>query len=272
MKLLQEALKHKKNKHVFIRLIIFYLVAIVVSNIFRFDLFQLESLYNSLPLWAIIFYSPIQASGVLLGALISIKLLRKNVNTEISFWGTSKKWSIIMSLFPVVLLMILGITSDRTTSSNYYGLIGGLSALIYCVFEEYGWRGYLEEELKHMNELTRNLIIAGLWYVWHLSFLRTPELMPNLILLLALIVGSWGIGKIVKLTKSILAASCFHMVINIILFNGYIRNGLDRTNKIVILAVLIPIWMLILLRWKKEMKEDNNIVNVLGVKCEIGTK
>jgi membrane protease YdiL (CAAX protease family) len=236
----------------FYRIIVFYLIAFALSNTFRFDLFHLQETFDSLPIWTMIIYSPLQAVGVLLGALIAIWWLRKNTNTEISIWGTSKKGSIIMSLVPVVLLLILGVQNNQTTDPHYYGFMAGLSTLVYCLCEEFGWRGYLEEELKNLSEFKRVLIIAGLWYLWHLKFLINPDLVQNLIFFGLLIFGSWGLGKIIKITKSILAVSCFHLLINVLFLNGSTRNGLNSTDKIIVIGVLVPVWILILIKWKKE--------------------
>jgi hypothetical protein len=240
-----------------IRLIIFYLTAIVVSNIFRFDLFDFQSVIEGLPTWTMIFYSPLQAIGVLVGALIALRLLKKERKLEISVFGTSVKWSVIMSIIPIVLLLIIGVNNKQGDNSHYFGLMAGLSTFIYCLFEEIGWRGYLEQEFKGMPELKKILIIASLWYLWHLSFLRNPNVIQNAIFFGWLVLGSWGLGKIIKLTKSLFAVTCFHMVINILLFNGFIKEGLDRLDKIMIFAVLTLTWILILVIWKRE----NNIAD-----------
>jgi membrane protease YdiL (CAAX protease family) len=204
-------------------------------------------------------YSPFQAVGVLLGALISLRLLQKKTKLEFSVFGTSKKWSVIMCVIPVILLLILGVNNKSGNNTHYFGFIAGLSTFIYCCFEEIGWRGYLEQELKGISEFKRILIIAGLWYLWHLLFLRNPDLMQNILFFGWLILGSWGLGKIIRLTKSTFAAACFHMVINIILFNGFIKDGLDRTDKIIVLGVLVPIWILILFKWNKEKTVADNV-------------
>jgi membrane protease YdiL (CAAX protease family) len=240
------------KKTTLFRIIIFYSIAIIVSNIFRFDLFHMQEVIDSLPTWAMIIYSPFQAIGVLLGALLAMRLLQKEKKLDFTVYGTSKKWSIIMSVIPVILLVILGVNHKQGNNTHYYGLVAGLSTFIYCYFEEIGWRGYLEQELKEISEFKRILIIAGLWYLWHLFFLRNPDLVQNVIFFGWLMLGSWGLGKIIQLTKSIFAATCFHMVINILLFNGFIKDGLDRTDKIIISGVLVPIWILILVKWKKE--------------------
>lgn len=235
-----------------IRLIVFYLIAIIVSNIFRFDIFHFQAIIDGLPTWAMILYSPIQAIGVLAGALIVLRMLKKEGKPEISLFGTSVKWSLIMSAFPVALLLILGVNNNQGDNKHYFGLVAGFSTLIYCVFEEIGWRGYLEQELKNNREFKRILIIACLWYFWHLSFLKDFDLIHEAMFFGWLLLGSWGLGKIVHLTKSVMAAACFHMVINIVLFNGFIKDGLDSFSKIIILGILIPIWILIIILWKKE--------------------
>ena len=240
------------KKAAFSRIITFYLIAIIVSNVFRFDLLHLQGVIDSLPTWAMLIYSPLQAIGIVLGALIAMRLLHKQTTLEFSIFGTSKKWSVIMSIIPVMLLTILGLTNKQGTNSHYVGFIAGLSTFIYCYFEEIGWRGYLEQELKGISAFKRVLIIAGLWYLWHLYFLRNTDLVQNILFFGWLLLGSWGLGKIIQITKSIFAATCFHMVINILLFNGFIKEDLNSSDKMIVLGVLIPVWILILIIWKKE--------------------
>jgi uncharacterized protein len=86
----------------------------------------------------------------------------------------------------------------------------------------------LEEELKGTRAWLRILIISLLWYVWHLSFIGNPDFLGNLKFFCFLTLGSWGIGKIIQLTKSIFAAACFHMIINIMMFNFIIKMELAK--------------------------------------------
>ncbi|MBP1617745.1 MAG: abortive infection protein [Bacteroidetes bacterium] len=244
-----------------VRLIIFYLTAIAVSNIFRFDVFHFQAIIESLPTWTMIFYSPLQAIGVLLGALIALKWLQKEKKLDVSAFGTSMKWSVAMSIIPVLLLLIIGVDNKQGENTHYFGLVAGLSTFIYCFFEEIGWRGYLEQELKGMAELKRVLIIASLWYLWHLSFLRNPDLIQNILFFGWLVLGSWGLGKIIQLTKSLFAATCVHMAINILLFNGFIKEGLGGLDKIVILGILALTWVPILIIWKREKRLLTNQQN-----------
>lgn len=235
-----------------IRIVIFYILAITLSNVFRFDLLHLKESLDKLPYWVALFFSPIEAIGVLIGALLAIYLLKKEQSVEISMFGTSVKWSIIMSIIPIVLMAVIGIKNESGNNIHIYGLLAGMSTFIYCYFEEIGWRGYLEEEFKGFANWKRIVIIAVMWYVWHLSFLQNHDIVANLKFCGWLLLGSWGIGKTIQLTKSIFAAACFHMIINIIMFNGYISNGIDGNGKMIILGVSVILWILILRIWKKE--------------------
>ncbi len=235
-----------------IRLITFYSIAIILSNVFRFDLLHLRASIDKLPFWITLFFSPMEAIGVLIGALLTIYLLKKTQPVEISMFGTSVKWSIIMSIIPLVLIAVIGINNTKDVNAHFYGLLAAISTFIYCYFEEIGWRGYLEEELKGFSSWKRIVIIAVLWYVWHLSFLQNHDIVANLKFFSWLLLGSWGIGKVVELTKSIFAATCFHMIINIVMFNGYIKDGIEGNGKMIILGVSILSWILILRTWKKE--------------------
>lgn len=245
------------KKRALYRVIVFYVIAVIVSNVFRFDLFNLQGVIDKLPIWAMLFYGPLQAVGVLLGALIVLHFMQMESKLDFSFFGASKKWSLILSAIPVILLVILGVNNNHQVNIHYYALIAGFSTLFYCYFEEIGWRGYLEQELKNVSELKRILIIAILWYFWHLLFLRNTDFVQNLIFFGWLLLGSWGLGKIVKLTKSIIATASFHMLINILLFNGFIKNGLNSTNKIIVLGMLIPIWIFVIIKFKKDKKLES---------------
>ena len=237
-----------------LRVIVFYSIAITLSNVFRFDLLNLHGFIEKLPTWTMIFISPLEAIGVIIGALLSLNLLKKERTITISFFGTSLKWSLLMSLVPVILLTIIGVKGFGSENPHYYGFIAGVSTFIYCFCEEIGWRGYLGEELNSISFWKRGLIIAVFWYVWHLSFLMNPDILNNLKFFGWLLVGSWGISKLVELTKSVFVATCFHMVINIIMFNGFIKDSIDFKSKIIILCICIAAWVPVLIKWSKEKK------------------
>ena len=118
--------------------------------------------------------------------------------------------------------------------------------------EEWGWRGYLQEELKNLKIWLKYLIIGFVWYIWHLSFLTEASVGDNLFFLAMMFFGSWGIGQVAEITKSILASACFHLIIQIMMFNALIKNGIDGTEKLIILGVSVSLWFVIIKKWEKE--------------------
>ena len=241
---------------------IFFIVATVISNIFRFDIFEFKSELEKLPTWIYILTNVLlEGSGVIIGGLIALSLLKKKRETQISFFGTSKIKSLIMVTIPIIILTIIGVDNDFEMNSHLYGLIAITGTLIYCLMEELGWRGYLQEELRILNPLPKYLIIGFVWYVWHLSFLTEASVGDNLFFLGMMILGSWGIGQVAESTKSIIASACFHMIIQIMMFNALIKNGIDGTEKIVILGISVTFWFIIIKKWEKENTIANNIEN-----------
>ncbi len=243
----------KENSINFKRILIFLIIAISVSNMFRFDVFHIQDNLEKLPTWMFIFFSVLlEGSGVFIGALIAIYLLRKKKKTEISFYGTSKYIALLMAIIPIVLLTFFGVKNEYGIHPRLYGLLAIGGSLIYCIMEEFGWRGYLQEEFKGLKPMVRYAIIGTIWYVWHLSFLTNISLVENLTFLGTLIFASWGIGQVAEATKSILASTCFHLIINVVSFNMLFKNGIDTNQKLIIVGISILLWIVLLRRWKKE--------------------
>ena len=242
------------------RIAIFFIIATLISNIFRFDIFEFKSELEKLPTWVFILSTVLlEGSGVIIGALIIIPFLKKERKTEISLFGTSKSKSLIMATIPIIILTIIGVKNDFGMDYHIYGFIAVIGTFLYCIMEEYGWRGYLQEELKTLKTWQKYLVIGFIWYLWHLTFLTKASIGDNLFFLAMTILGSWGIGQVAESTKSIIASSCFHMIIQIMIFNALIKDGINGTEKIVILGVSVGIWFVIIKKWEKE----NTIANTV---------
>jgi membrane protease YdiL (CAAX protease family) len=147
---------------------------------------------------------------------------------------------------------VIGVENEFEMDSHLYGFIAITGTLIYCIMEEYGWRGYLQEELKIVKPWLKYLIIGFIWYLWHLTFLTKATIGDNLFFLAMMIFGSWGIGQVAESTKSIIASACFHLIIQIMMFNALIKNGIDRNEKLIILGVSVALWFVIIKKWEKE--------------------
>jgi uncharacterized protein len=237
------------------RLLVFLIIAFVVSNIFRFNIFHLNEILESNSEWSyLILEGVLEGSGIFLAGLLGLFLLKKQRAVDISFFGTSKFKSLLMASIPAVLLIVIGVQNKYGINPHLFGIIATIGSFIYCIMEEYGWRGYLQEEFKFLKPLLKFLLIGVIWYTWHLSFLTEATLMQNLFFLGMLILGSWGIGKIAELTNSILACSCIHLIVNIFMYNHFFNNAFSETSKLIILVVSISLWIVILVKWKKDLK------------------
>ena len=116
--------------------------------------------------------------------------------------------------------------------------------------EEYAWRGYLQQELGGLHHMLKYVVIGALWYFWHLSFLENTDILANVLFFGTLVLGSWGIGQVAVLTRSIGASACFHFVVNITFFNVFFHKALDPLMLAVVIAGCIVAWIIILKRWK----------------------
>ncbi len=164
-----------------------------------------------------------------------------------------------MIVIPIIPLSVIGVKNDFKMEYHIYAFISAIRAFIYCVMEEYGLRGYLQEKLKILKPCKKYLSIGFIWYLWHLIFLKDVSIGNNLFFLGVLILGNWGIGQVAEFTKSIITSACFHMIIQIMMFNSIIKNGIGSTEKIIILIVSVAIWFVIKQSEKKKTLPQKDI-------------
>lgn len=243
------------NKNNATRLILFIIIGFGISNIFRFDIFHInKNLEDNFGWIYLILEGVLEGSGIFIAGLIGLFLLNNERKVGISFFGTSKSKSILMALIPTIILIAIGVQNKYGMNVHLFGFVAALGTFIYCIMEEYGWRGYLQEEFQFLKPIAKFLLIGFIWYTWHLSFLTEATFVQNLSFLGMLIFGSWGIGQVAELTKSILACSCFHLLVQIFMYNHFFNNAFNRTSKLIILIVSISLWILILRNWKQDIK------------------
>lgn len=233
------------------RIILFYTIAVIVSNVFRFDLLHLNAALAS---WSGLGYlmlrNVLEGSGVFLGALVGLYALQRARPITISFWGTSQQRVLAMVAVPFVLLTLIGVRNAYGVNEHLFGAVATVAVLIYCTMEEYAWRGYLQQELGSLPHMLRYRVIGVLWYAWHLSFLENTGFWPNVFFLGTLVLGSWGIGQVAVITRSIGACACFHFIINIALFNVFFHEALDPPMLAAVMVACIGAWILILRKWE----------------------
>ena len=137
--------------------------------------------------------------GPAIGALVAMFIFKRK--TEYTLVGKSVWKSILTIVIPCIVFGILGGWNLGVTC---------LLAFTYGLLEEYGWRGFLQDELRNLPVWQYVLIITVMWFLWHLD-LNQRSVLPFFLLLLF---ASWGIGKVVSETHSLLLCAAFHGIVN----------------------------------------------------------
>ncbi|MDP9955462.1 membrane protease YdiL (CAAX protease family) [Epilithonimonas hungarica] len=118
------------------------------------------------------------------------------------------------------------------------------TVLLYGLLEEIGWRGFLQEHLSPLPKIYSILIIAVLWFIWHLNFEMSLQ---NLVFFGIIVAGTWGIGKVYDKTHSLFAVAGVHSL------NNFFRNGLHQTE-LILIVILLAIWIGFLIRYDSYKK------------------
>lgn len=178
--------------------------------------------------------------GPAIGALVAMLIFKRR--TEYTLLGKSARKSIATIVVPCIV----------------FGIIGGWDLGVTCFFafaygllEEFGWRGFLQYELKKLPVWQYVLIITVMWFLWHLDFDQRSVLPFFLLLLFA----SWGIGKVVSETHSLLLCAAFHGVMN------FSKRDLfsDTTFTVAFVCVIvfwIVMWYFVGVSQKQQSREE----------------
>jgi uncharacterized protein len=238
-------------------IIIFYLVSVLISAPFRLGYVNLGELIP-LPYGLNIFYRILRGIGPAIGFLTVYYIMKSKVDRKLTFWGVNKYYSILAAAVIPLSLGIVGVSNAENLDKHYYGLISGIFLIFYALGEEYGWRAYLQQALEPMKILWRVLLIAVLWYVWHLNFLLPDfTIKTHLVFFGFLVLGSWGLLKISESTYSILFVAAVHLAFNVLSD----VHGLGN-NKIIVIVIATLIWTLLMISLVKKRKvvDSNKVV------------
>ena len=94
--------------------------------------------------------------GPLIGGVIVVKGFKRPFELNLFSLGFIK--SLIIILIPILLFSLVGIIETGSPSvevSKYIGIL-----ILYALFEEYGWRGYLQSELIGVKKIYKYLIMS----------------------------------------------------------------------------------------------------------------
>ena len=178
--------------------------------------------------------------GPAVGALVAMLIFKRR--TEYTLLGKSAWKSIATIFIPCIAFGIIGGWDLGVTC---------LLAFTYGLLEEFGWRGFLQYELRTLPVWQYVLIITAMWFLWHLDLTQRSVLPFFLLLLFA----SWGIGKVASDTHSLLFCAAFHGIVNLSkrdLFS-------DTTFTVAFICVIIfwiVMWFFVGTSPKQQSKEE----------------
>ena len=159
-----------------------------------------------------------------------------------------------MIAIPILLFTFFGANNNQNLNKHYYGFIVGASLTLYAVCEEFGWRGFLQNEFANLKPFLRAIIIGSFWYLWHLSFISNETTVFDELKFFGILVfASWGIGAIAEKTKSVFACACFHLIGSILTFSPLISNSFDNQTRYIIFGICLFSWIIIVNTWEKSI-------------------
>jgi membrane protease YdiL (CAAX protease family) len=181
-----------------------------------------------------------------LGPLIAGSVLlmaQPNVSTQISILGEEKLKNIVFVLVPIVAFSISGLTNSYGKDIHYFGFLYAVINVAYAFAEEFGWRLYLQNSLENENKNFKYILIAVIWWLWHMRFSSQFEFF---IFPLIIIGGGILLGMLADQTKSVLPVVAIHVLIIMLTNSGPI----DR-HKMMAGLITVASWILIGIVWKK---------------------
>ena len=216
----------------------FYIIALLVRLISLFVISKYPSIETNYALQVLAALAT--GLGPAVGALVAMLVFKRR--TEYTLLGKSA-WKSMATI--VIPCMVFGIIAGWDLG------VTCLLAFVYGLLEEFGWRGFLQYELRELPVWQYVLIITVMWFLWHLD-LTLHSVLPFFLLLLF---ASWGIGKVVTDTHSLLFCAAFHGIVN------FSKRDLfsDTTFTVAFICVIvfwIVMWYFVGTSPKQQSKEE----------------
>ena len=216
----------------------FYIIALLVRLISLFVISKYPSIETNYPLQVLAALAT--GLGPAVGALVAMLVFKRK--TEYTLLGKSAWKSMATIVIPCVVFGIIG-GGDLGMTCFW--------AFAYGLLEEFGWRGFLQYELRKLPVWQYVLIITVMWFLWHLDL----SLRSTLPFFLLLLFASWGIGKVVTDTHSLLFCAAFHGIVN------FSKRDLfsDTTFTVAFICVIvfwIVMWYFVGTSPKQQSKEE----------------
>lgn len=138
---------------------------------------------------------------------------------------------------------MIGISNDYGINQHLWAFIFCLSTLVYDIFEETAWRGFLNDSLRPIPVWVKGVITGILWSIWHILIFKNFDQFGGFYVFLILsIIVSIVMSYAMERTNSILVASSIHALLIL------------RDINVTIICVII--WIGMLSFWKIPLKRN----------------
>ena len=230
----------------------FSLSATVFSGLFRPGFFDFYATPETNVFVLMGFVVVLIGWGPALAAFLSWKIFGTQNRTS-SFLGTWPAGAAMMSAVPMLVFGVIGYPNNLGMNEHLAGALFGLLIFLYALGEEIGWRGYLQDALAPRPVWLRAMIIAPIWFVWHLWFLEAnygiwAMASGALVILGTALILSWVISQ----THSWLSAAAFHSVGNMAFLASII--DMPQEQKLKVAGISFVLMLIIHHFWKRRIE------------------
>lgn len=170
-------------------------------------------------------------------------------------------------VYPVTIAFVLalgGVYGITTLNGDWRSLLPlfltGLATqfiprMLFAVFEEWGWRGYLEPRLAALNvpDLPRHLLVGLVWAAWHVplvlstDYTSLPYALFFSLFLIGVLLSAVVYGQLRKASDTVWTSVLMHGTANTIAWAILTNNLVTINNKV--LANISPESIFSILLW-----------------------
>lgn len=171
--------------------------------------------------------------ALLLASIIGYKIVKLQHKT--SFFGNNSNKTILFAVLFLSIYSLFGINNKYNINPHLWAFIFCLVTLIYDIFEETVWRGFINDNLTYLPFWLKGIITGVFWGAWHLIVFENFDQFGGIfIFILMCIILSIIIAYATDKTNSILFAATIHAL--------FCKTNYATLICVVLLIVLILSW------------------------------
>lgn len=179
------------------------------------------------------------ALGPALGAFV-VFLLDPGGFKGVFFAGPLYRMNPFVAMVPLIVFSITGIANNRGVAVHEMGVLLPGVFFLYALGVEWGWRGYLQHALGGMEEHKRFLLIALLYWLWHMPTVN-QHIGP--IGMVGIPVFSLFISWLMREMKSVLVVAGIHSY-GMLLWNAPWHDARTTLGAISVLVVWFAVFFI----------------------------